>query len=646
MDLWYEHVPVWTVTQKALLAGESPFWIEGEYCGHPALLLQEAPLFYPLTVPLLLTGAPAHRLVDLFSLFHFWLAGFSAFLLLRDLKAQPVSALFGGVAWMLSARMVQSALWPNAVAVLSLLPFLLLGVLRIGRGQRRSGILCTAISGGLACLASRPQALLGSVPLIASVVVATALQASRRRRVLADLALAGLLAALLGAPATVPGAALYRETHRAGGLTRTERELSGASGRDVEQFFLPVDGGSRWPEAAAYPGLVAGALFLMGIAMARRLDAAFPRALFASLALGGAIGLAFAFGENGPYRLLAELPLFRSLRIPERYLISWSLAIAIGSAIVLSHAFKPFRRRQLLTWLCVLALSGDLIHHARQAAPTALSAIYSIEPSIVPALRARLSRDELGFPRRFWSGPEIPYLLFYRGEEQVAVVKRFEPLYLGLGMRFGLESAGGWGLTLKATEALFRVPRLRAAELAGVACVVVPLQSQSRPGRTLPPPPAVHAFSALPRAILVPEALVVAPSRALAATLDPNLNPRRTAILEEGEPLRAGRDWEGKPSTIRLLSRGSARIELMARLPEKGVLLVFNSFERGWRALVDGKSVPLLRADSAFLGLRLDRGVHRVRLFYRPPGLLEGLGLAMSGALGCVLLAVRRERGI
>ncbi|HEU5250757.1 MAG TPA: hypothetical protein VFW15_12285, partial [Thermoanaerobaculia bacterium] len=102
-DLRYEHVPVWHVTQQALLSGESPWWIEGQYCGNPLLFHQEAPLFYPLTAPLLATGAPAHRLADLFTLFHLWLAGFSVFLLLRELDVDSGPALFGGVAWMLGA---------------------------------------------------------------------------------------------------------------------------------------------------------------------------------------------------------------------------------------------------------------------------------------------------------------------------------------------------------------------------------------------------------------------------------------------------------------------------------------------------------------------------------------------------------------
>src|SRR5262249_45481040 len=96
LDLRYEHLPVWSVTQTALREGVSPFWIDAEYCGHPLLFHSEAPIFYPITAPLLWTGASVGRLADIFSLLHFWLAGFAAFLLLRDLGTDRLSALWGG----------------------------------------------------------------------------------------------------------------------------------------------------------------------------------------------------------------------------------------------------------------------------------------------------------------------------------------------------------------------------------------------------------------------------------------------------------------------------------------------------------------------------------------------------------------------
>lgn len=656
-DLRYEIVPLWDVSRRAILAGESPFWIEGEYCGHPALLRQEVALFYPLTIPLLLTGAPANRLSDLFSLFHFWLAGFAAYLLLRDVTTSNRAGLFGGVAWMLSARQVQSALWPNALAVSALLPLLLLGVLRIGRGQRRSGILFASISGGLALLAFRPQVLVGATPALLAVAIAAVGTAASRRRAFFDLLLAALLALALGAPAILPSAALYPLSSRAGGLSRANRDIRPiAFDRDLDQVFLPVDGAPRWPEPAAYPGVLAGVLFLAGIGLAARGDPGFPRALFFALALGGAVGLVFAFGEKGPYGLLAGLPVLREIPMPARYVVSWSLAVALGSALVAGHVFRRSPRAARLSAVGVVLLVADLVWHARRAAPTAPADVYS-EPAVVSAMRERLSVDEVGFRHRFWSLAPHINLLAYPDAEKAAVARGFEPLSFAIGMRYGLESVlGQQGPSLRGSDVLFQKPTRRAAELGGVGLLVT--SEPSPPGTTQrgPPPGSVlghyppprivlKSFSPLPRAILVPEAVAIPASKAVAAALDPAFEPRRVALLEGDAALSRAPGWSSEKASVRLLSRGPGRIELAASLPAEAILVLFNSFEKGWRAAVDGSPVPVLRADAAFLGIRVPAGPHRVRFEYRPRGLREGLGLGAAGILGLLLSTMRLPAG-
>jgi hypothetical protein len=646
LDLRYEIVPLWEVSRRAILAGESPFWIEGEYCGHPALLRQEVALFYPLTIPLLLTGAPANRLSDLFSLFHFWLAGFAAYLLLSDVTASNRAGLFGGVAWMLSARQVQSALWPNSLAVSALLPLLLLGVLRIGRGQRRSGILFASISGGLALLAFRPQVLVGATPALLAVAIAAVGTAASRRRAFFDLLLAALLALALGAPAILPSAALYPLSSRAGGLSGADRDLRPiAFDRDLDQVFLPVDGVPRWPEPAAYPGVLAGVLFLAGIGLAARGDPGFPRALFFALALGGAVGLVFAFGEKGPYGLLAGLPVLREFRIPARYVVSWSLAVALGSALVAGHVIRRSARAAGLSAVGVVLLVADLVWHARRAAPTAPADVYSAEPAVVSAMRERLSVDEVGFRHRFWSLAPHINLLAYPDAEKAAVARGFEPLSFAIGMRYGLESVlGQQGPSLRRSDVLFQKPTRRAAELGGVGLLVT--SEPAPPGTTHPPPRLVlESFSPLPRAILVPEAVAIPASKAVAAALDPAFEPRRVALLEGDAALSRAPGWSSEKASVRLLSRGPGRIELAASLPAEAILVLFNSFEKGWRAAVDGSPVPVFRADAAFLGIRVPAGPHRVRFEYRPRGLREGLGLGAAGILGLLLSTMRLPAG-
>jgi len=643
LDLFYEHLPVWDATQKALSGGDSPFWIDGEYAGHPALFIQEAPLFYPLTVPLLRTGAPVFRLADLFSLFHYWLAGFAAFLFLRDVTRDSRAAFFGGVAWMLSARLVQSALWPNAVGASAYLPLLVWAIVRIGRGDDRFGVALAAVSGGLALLLARPHVLLAAAPVLAAVAAWAIRSARRQGRAAARLALSMALALMLGAPALVPSYALYPETSRGAGLTREERDIRPiVPGLDLAPVFLPVDGAPRWPESAAYPGVLAGVFFLAGLGLCLRRREEFPRGLFLALAAGGFVGLAFAAGERGPYGLLADLPLLRGFRVPARFLTSWSLALALGSALVLAYlARSRWSSGWRLPALAVAALSADLVVHARRAAPTAPAEVFAITPDLVDVLRERTGEDASGFPRRYVSRAQTLFPLLYDDRSILIAVRHFDPLKGASGARFGLESISGAGPTLARTERLFASPSARALELGGVAAVVSSGPRPEGSAATDPPPLEVTAFPGLPRAILVPESVVVAPEHAVEVALSTKIDPLRTVVLEDGEPRPADPAWNDREALVRGLAYRPGGVALEARLPAPGFLVVFNAFESGWRAEVDGAAAPVERANAAFQAVRLESGTHRIELTYRPPGLGEGLLLGLAGILATVLAAIR-----
>ena len=643
MDLFYEHLPVWESTQRALAAGDSPFWIDGEWCGHPPLFHQEAPIFYPLTVPLLATDAPVMRLADLFALFHFWLAGFAAFLFLRDTTGDARAALFGGVAWMLSTRMVQSALWPNAVGAGAYLPLILWGIVRIGRGHARSGVLLAAISGGLALLLARPHVLLAAAPLLAAVAAWAIAAAPRRGRAAGQLALAAGLALLLGAPSLAPSIALYPETARAEGLTREEREVGPLSATgSAARVVMPLEAPPRWPENAAYPGVLAGVLFLGGLVLCVRRRDSFPRGLYLALTIGGLLGVLFAVGERGPYGLFAELPLLRGFRVPARFLTSWGLAVALGSALALAELTRSGTgRRRMLAGLAILLLAADLALHTRRSAPTAPSALWDVTPELAEGLREVLGVDEAGFPRRYSSRAETLIPLQYRGDDMLTAVRLFDPLKGGYGMRFGLESVAGAGPTLRRTEDLVFSPSPRALELAGAGVLVTSDPRPAEAAPTDPPPIRVAPFPGLPRAILVPEARIVPPEAAVAAVLSPEFDPRRAALFESGDPMTADPAWDAGAARVRGVVYRPGRIELEAQLPAPGVLVVFNSFESGWRARVDGVAAEVERADAAFQGIRLPAGPHRVTLEYRAPGVTEGLLLGLAGVLGTILAAIR-----
>lgn len=88
-------------------------------------------------------------------------------------------------------------------------------------------------------------------------------------------------------------------------------------------------------------------------------------------------------------------------------------------------------------------------------------------------------------------------------------------------------------------------------------------------------------------------------------------------------------------------------IEVVARIqqPEGAWLYYADSYHPGWRAWVNGKEVPIVRANLAFKAIRLDEGAQRVRFAYwdGPRG-MAAIGIALSSLLfaaGLIVLMVR-----
>src|SRR5207247_7406826 len=67
------------------------------------------------------------------------------------------------------------------------------------------------------------------------------------------------------------------------------------------------------------------------------------------------------------------------------------------------------------------------------------------------------------------------------------------------------------------------------------------------------------------------------------------------------------------------------------------MLVLTPAWSPGWQARIDGKVVPVVRADGLVPGVPVPAGSHRVELAYRAPGLRPAFLLAV-GTLGAILL--------
>lgn len=61
-------------------------------------------------------------------------------------------------------------------------------------------------------------------------------------------------------------------------------------------------------------------------------------------------------------------------------------------------------------------------------------------------------------------------------------------------------------------------------------------------------------------------------------------------------------------------------------------------FDEGWSATVDGVDTPILRANTAFMALKLEKGAHSIELRYFTPGLFPGICLSVLGFSLFILL--------
>lgn len=141
----------------------------------------------------------------------------------------------------------------------------------------------------------------------------------------------------------------------------------------------------------------------------------------------------------------------------------------------------------------------------------------------------------------------------------------------------------------------------------------------------------------LPRAYAVTGARVLDEGAALDLLASPGFDPLAEAVLLEGAP----RPTRGPAGEVRLLESAPDRLRMQADLRLDGLVLVTDAWDAGWRARVDGRPAPVLRANLAFRAVPVPAGRHGVELAYRPPTVTWGLLLSLAAAAVCAALAWR-----
>jgi hypothetical protein len=147
------------------------------------------------------------------------------------------------------------------------------------------------------------------------------------------------------------------------------------------------------------------------------------------------------------------------------------------------------------------------------------------------------------------------------------------------------------------------------------------------------------------RARVVRRARVLPDDAAVLRTLrgeDAPVDPRVEAVFAAGDVRGVSFPADAQASVANVFRGEPGRIEVRAEGP--GVLVIAESWDRGWSAATDGREGRLLRVNHAQMALVVGPGLHRVVLRYRVPGLVQGTVLAglTLAALGALVLRERR----
>ena len=96
---------------------------------------------------------------------------------------------------------------------------------------------------------------------------------------------------------------------------------------------------------------------------------------------------------------------------------------------------------------------------------------------------------------------------------------------------------------------------------------------------------------------------------------------------------------------LAILERGANHVELEVGPTDGWRILMFtDAHYPGWRATVDGDSVPIRLANDAFKAVAVPPGTHRVRFEFAPPRVRLGIGLSIAGiALAALVLRPGRR---
>jgi len=154
--------------------------------------------------------------------------------------------------------------------------------------------------------------------------------------------------------------------------------------------------------------------------------------------------------------------------------------------------------------------------------------------------------------------------------------------------------------------------------------------------------------SFLPRAFLVPGALVMRKEEVLDFMAEASFDPRRTLVLETGavaiESVPLSSDSLSVSGQVEITSYRPDRILLTSEATGKAYLFLSEVFYPGWKGFIDGRPTRILKGNYLFRVIEVPPGSHRIALLFNPLTITIGIGVSVLTFLLILCLGIFASR--
>jgi hypothetical protein len=617
-----------------------------------------------------------------------YLGALFCYLLCRDLKLSRAASILAGCVFVFGG-LIGSTDWPEVINGLTWAPLVFLFLLRAQRGERPWP--SAALSGmflGIAWLAGHHE-----LPIYLSVAAGgvwlAAMMEARRQwwRVARLAAVAYLFTFLTGAFQTLPGYEFGRHAVRWAGVelplhfNQPVPYLVHAEYSNFPTAILGIAFSGFVRHVDPFIGVVALALAVTGVVLVWRKREVRVFALVALFALLFSMAVYNVFHGL----LYAVLPVFGKARLPARILGVFSFAVAPLVAYGLDQLREAADSLWVRRLVRVLAIAGGLyfvaiflialgghydpIPYKGASALYALLAAAALEAARRRAIAvglallavsalvvAELGNSGLDFPNSYDKNRGANARVLTQNRDIAAFLRKQpgpvranyndQQLRINFGDWEGIDTAGGF--TAAVTENIIAQERhlKRGSDLLAINYWIgresnLPNQQPVFEGET-----GLKVFrnpDAFPRTWSAHEARAF-PNRnyIIPAIQDPAIDLRRTVLLTGKAPQL--QTCDPTADQVRYLGASVNRVTLSARLGCRGIVVLADTWFPGWRATVDGKSVPILEVYGAIRGVVVEGGTHRIEFRYLPATAVVGGILSLLGMLGAIGMAVWPRR--